>query len=209
MLILFLFRHYIYLKLTEKGLIKRKYKPIIGVEKNGFTIHYIKKDSKKYFWSQIKRFELISNTKISIQNINNKVITLSENDYNNWHFLLKVLPIEFRNDRIEQLTNEYFKDLKTCKICGKIAVKNSSCLHCFNSYETTDFENSLIILSTDQIDKNNYIKSRIKQEQLFWFSYNEMDKKVDFYYDCFVFETDRNWKPLVTEREVIEYNKTR
>ena len=51
----------------------------------------------------------------------------------------------------------------------------------------------------------------MKEEQLDWFSAMDKEKKVDFYFqekaDDNVFELDKNWKPIVTEEEVIAYSK--
>lgn len=87
--------------------------------------------------------------------------------------------------------------LSTCEICGYIAVNPDSgyCLNCNNSI-------------LDSLTKNKFIKnSWLKRDQIYWFSSSVTSNKVDFYNPMNEngFKKDINWKPMVLEREVLDY----
>jgi len=97
----------------------------------------------------------------------------------------------------KRLTNE------TCDICGFVSVdkKTFECQICAS--EKWDDKRM-----TGYADKKQYVT----EEQLFWFSTESSTEKVNFYLpggerNDNKFPKDENWKPLVTENEVIEYSR--
>ena len=87
--------------------------------------------------------------------------------------------------------------LQTCEICGCKAIKpnEKECQACGSS--------------TWEIEKNNMtFKTKsdwIKEEQLFLFSIDSLNQKIDFYAEepGNPYEIDKNWKPIITEQEIL------
>ena len=99
----------------------------------------------------------------------------------------------------------YSKKLKydSCDVCGFVSVDRETheCQMCVS--KKWDDE-----LMTGYADKEQYVK----EEQLLWFATENSVEKVNFYLpegerNDDKFPKDENWKPLVTEKEVIEYSR--
>ncbi|MBX2897893.1 MAG: hypothetical protein KF763_20795 [Cyclobacteriaceae bacterium] len=91
----------------------------------------------------------------------------------------------------------------TCEICGFVSVdrKTFECQMCVEK----KWDSSIM---TGYTDKNQYIK----EEQLFWFRTESKTEKVNFYLpegerNEDNYPKDKNWRPIVTEAEVIEYSQ--
>ncbi|UXE68803.1 MAG: hypothetical protein KA713_09610 [Chryseotalea sp. WA131a] len=91
----------------------------------------------------------------------------------------------------------------TCDICGFVSVDKQTheCQMCVSK----EWDDKMM---TGYTDKEQYIK----EEQLFWFSTESSGEKVNFYIpegerNKNKFPKDGNWKPLVTDQEVIEYSR--
>lgn len=91
----------------------------------------------------------------------------------------------------------------TCEVCGFVSVdkKTHVCQMCVS--EKWDEQRM-----TGYADKQEYIE----EEQLFWFATESATEKVNFHLpegekNKKQFLKDENWKPLVTEQEVIEYSR--
>lgn len=92
------------------------------------------------------------------------------------------------------------KNLKTCPVCGYISIYPDSnyCSLCYK-------------MVFDSISNNEEKRIKwLKMDQLNWFSalYNE-NHKVDFYNPKINegYIKDSLWKPIVTEKEIIDYSK--
>lgn len=90
----------------------------------------------------------------------------------------------------------------TCDVCGFIAVDR-------NTHECGACGTKLLFdTSYTDGDKEDFIR----EEQLFWFMTDDSTQKVDFYESLEKvgsrkFIKDKQWKPIVTEREVFEYSR--
>ncbi|MFM7853028.1 MAG: hypothetical protein ACKO96_14210 [Flammeovirgaceae bacterium] len=91
----------------------------------------------------------------------------------------------------------------TCDICGFVSVDKQTheCQMCVSK----EWDDKMM---TGYTGKEQYIK----EEQLFWFSTESSGEKVNFYLpegerNKNKFPKDENWKPLVTDQEVIEYSR--
>ena len=171
-------------------------KIIKDVNSRGFTLHQNEKETKIY-WEDIRNIELQDDKVISVRLQNGKEIKI-DNKYFRWYSLLKKIPSsKLESDKIPDFLEKTFSKLETCKICGSIAMNKKKCLSC----DSNSFNNELKEEFKNEID---YIKS----EQLELFYTNDKDEKVEFYGDeKDGFEKDENWKPIVTEKEVIEFSK--
>jgi hypothetical protein len=106
-------------------------------------------------------------------------------------------PIDTNALKPPKLTPEQYAKLVTCEVCGYVALCPDSayCYNCFNM----KFDSKYID------DKHKWLRN----EQSFWFSPDEKTNKVQFF-DPKVengFKKDPAWKPIVTEKEVRDYNK--
>lgn len=108
-------------------------------------------------------------------------------------------PIEISDLKAPNLTPEQISKLITCEVCGYVALapESPSCYNCFS----TKFD------PTINADRNKWLRD----EQLFWFSPDEKSNKVMFFEPKIEdgFKKDPTWKPVVTEKEVLEYNKNK
>lgn len=86
--------------------------------------------------------------------------------------------------------------LLSCKICGTIAVFDNQCLVCISD-----------VYNAEKHDKFKHEIDYLKEEQLDLFGTMDKNEKVDFFEQKTFFKRNLNWKPLVTEAEVIAYSK--
>jgi hypothetical protein len=91
----------------------------------------------------------------------------------------------------------------TCDICGFVSVDRETyeCQMCVSK----KWDEKLM---TGYMDKEQYVK----EEQLFWFATENRNEKVNFYLpegerNNDKFPKNESWKPLVTEKEVIDYSR--
>ncbi len=90
--------------------------------------------------------------------------------YLNWYNLLKNIPDKkMYDEQIKEFRKEIFRDLKSCKICGKIAIKNHECLSC----GLEEYNDSLKEEFPDE-------KKYIKEEQLEMFATHNKKDVVRF-----------------------------
>lgn len=166
--------------------------------------------SKK--WSDIKKIELIANdSSLIILTKSGKMEKMQLIDYYqiDWACLIKAIPKNIEtNNELNSFKNNYFSDLSCCDVCGKISVKDSICLSCASeTYEKYYIDDSKYYEDGDK--KFETKKEYLKRQQLFWFTtYIIENGKVDFEYKDILFENCKDWKPLVTDSEVIKYNET-
>jgi len=171
-------------------------KRISLVDKNCIEIS-IDNKRKKYSWKEIESIELEKEGNLQL-NLKNQEKQHIGKEFLNYYNLLKNIPLEkLKNQEIIDYRKEIFFNLKTCKICGKIAVRNQECLSCF-----TDEYNELM--------RNEYGSEEdyIREEQLDWFGEdceeNRIFIKVDESNDD-GFEFDETWQPIITDEELSNY----
>jgi len=171
-------------------------KVINDVSAKGFTLKDFQKE-RKINWDDIKNVELQNEQVISVRLLNGKEIKI-DNEYFRWYSLLKNIPAsKLKSTIIPDFLERTFKNLKTCKVCGSIAMNSQKCLSCRSEI----YDQELKEESKTEID---YIKS----EQLELFCTTSKHEKVDFYEEeKDGFERDKSWKPIISEEEVIEYSK--
>jgi len=171
-------------------------KIIQDVNDMGFTLYHNEKETKIH-WEDIRNIELKDDNFILVRLKNGKEIKI-DNEYSRWYSLLKKIPSsKLESKKIPYFLERVFSNLETCKICGSIAMNKKKCLSCgsdcFNNELKEEFKNEI-----------DYIKS----EQLELFCTDDKDEKVEFYEnEKDGFERDKNWKPIVSEKEVIEFSK--
>jgi hypothetical protein len=106
-------------------------------------------------------------------------------------------PIDTNALKPPKLTPEQYAKLITCEVCGYVALcpDSTSCYNCF----------SMKFDPTIHSDKDKWLRN----EQSFWFSPDEKTNKVQFFEPKIEngFKKNLTWKPDVTEKEVLEYNK--
>jgi hypothetical protein len=114
---------------------------------------------------------------------------------------ISIIAISLLSIRIQAYSKRLAYD--TCDVCGFVSVDKETheCQMCVS--KKWDDE-----LMTGYADKEQYVK----EEQLFWFATENSVEKVNFYLpegerNDDKFPKDKNWKPWVTEKEVIEYSK--
>lgn len=169
---------------------------ISDIDSKGFTINNNQK-SLRLDWDEIKYFKLDQNSNLLIEQNKGKQIKI-EKDYFFWYALLQKTPSsKLINSQIPDYLNRIFEDLKTCPVCGKIALGQEKCLSC----KSLTFNNEL-----KEEFANEY--EYIKDEQLELFCTDDKHEIVNFYLDDDDgFEIDKRWKPIISEKDVIEYSK--
>jgi F0F1-type ATP synthase assembly protein I len=112
---------------------------------------------------------------------------------------IKHRPIDTSRVYAWNLTSTQKKNLLTCDVCGyKALVKDSEyCFFCYSAVFDTSVYNP------------NEKKDWLKNEQLFFFSVDNIASKINFYTPKVEngFIKDPIWKPSVTEHEVKEYSR--
>jgi hypothetical protein len=167
---------------------------IDNISKTGFEIY---KSNKKQTinWNDVISVYLDKNKTKLIVTLKNKKLQIPKNSIN-WYKLIRSIPFKYADfdfDYVEKL----FKSLTTCEICGAIANRNNECLSCGS--ESFDFKKH-----SDFKTKNEYIK----ENQLELFAILDRDDKFEGFYEATDgFEIDKNWRPLISETELIEYSK--
>ncbi len=174
-----------------------KVETIKNINKDGFEIHHYKngrlKNNRQIKWNDISRIKLTYNLDILLNNgewIN--IDTKTEH----YHQLLKILPTHLPKASISQI-REKFRRLKSCKICGSIAVDYKTCEAC-----GTAVWNSTLKKSYD--NPMNYV--RAKQLDLFASLHKNSLQRIAFSSND-TFELDKNWQPMVTQEEIIKQSK--
>lgn len=173
-------------------------KLIDKVNDQGFTLH----DNDKvntYKWREIKGVSLEKEKTLVIRFYNRDHLLRIERKFLRWHGLLKKIPPgKMVDTSISTYLDQLFAGLSTCKICGKIALYEEKCLSCGNP-----------IYGQEQQAEFLSEEAYIKEEQLDLFATDEPSEKVAFFPDDDDdgFEWDPEWRPVVTEREVIRFSK--
>lgn len=169
---------------------------IIKIDGRGFSIRFNDNVTRLTF-KEIHYFKLDTNNNLVIKPQRGNSITI-EKEYFNWYALLKKLPSsKLLDNQIPEFLNKTYKNLTTCKICGKIALSENECLSCRSD-------------SFSKKSKADYLTELeyIKEEQLELFCTDDEFEKVNlFLNEDDGFELDKTWKPIVTEQEVTEFSK--
>lgn len=171
-------------------------KGVTDIDEKGFILNN-NKESTRVLWSEVKYFRLDLEENLVVEQINGKQIKIDQK-YNNWYLLLKQIPSSKQEDlKIPELIRKTFNNLKTCQVCGSIALQKEKCLSCsarvFNNELKEEFKSEM---------------EYIKFEQLELFCTDDKYEKVNFYLDeKDGFEIDENWNPIVSEKEVLEFSK--
>lgn len=172
-------------------------KIITDIDDYGFTLYHNQRERRVY-WKKVSSIHLKKNRILLIRLKSLKEIKI-DHEYYRWYALLKKISnSKLKTTEISEFLEKTFRNLSTCKVCGSIAANHTKCLSCgsdcFNDKLGEEFEN-----------ETAYIKS----EQLELFCTMEREEKIDFHEEAKDgFEKDKNWKPIVTNEEVIEYSKT-
>lgn len=179
---------------------------ILNINKQNFQLNEFRTPSGKtktkiYKWDDFSKTEFDSeNQEIKLIAKNGKDLEINSK-FSNWYFFIHNIPSRLRNNKIDHFNKNLFLDLSTCLVCGTIAFKNNKCMSCGS-------------ISYDEAKKDaNYEEFKteldyLKNEQLELFETLEEGEKVEFYLDEDpLFKLDKNWKPIVTEAEVIQFSK--
>lgn len=171
------------------------------IEEDSFLIHTPRANNVQTVkWSDVKSANLADNNKELVLNMeDNTSIVFNYNKYRSWEELIRAIPSNINvNDNLKNFRNANYSNMACCKICGKIAVKNSKCWVCLNeTYEKYNSEFTKLHKNKKSISEHEYIV----EKQLLHFDTDESDN-VDFYYKNILFENCNSWEPLVTEEEV-------
>lgn len=172
---------------------------IVNLTESGFEVIKCEK-AFRYDWKDIKEVKLESKPeehRLVFTFYTNKRLVLTDY-FINWYLLIQHIPEEkMLDNHINEFVIELFKSLATCKVCGKIAFHNKKCLSC----EVEE-------LSPEELSEYRNKEEYIRLEQLSLFGTEDENEAVNFrIYDGDGFSFDENWKPLVTENEVIAYSK--
>jgi len=113
--------------------------------------------------------------------------------------LIGIVAISLLSNPIQSYSKRLTYD--SCDVCGFVSVdkKTHKCQICASDEWNDE-------LMTGYTDKDQYVK----EEQLFWFSTVSSAEKVNFYLPAGErnddnFPKNENWKPLVTENEIIDH----
>lgn len=164
-----------------------------------FSTHKNGNQDKYYQWKYIRKISLKNDHDLNIEFENEAAITLKK-EFIGYNELLKKIPTEkLSNPAIKAYQKSRFENLKTCKICGFIALKNKECMFC----RVDDYSKAK--------EESNFSEADyLKEEQLEHFSTMGPDEKVNFFPENDpedLFEMDENWKPIVSEKEVLDFSK--
>ena len=171
-------------------------KIISNINSDGFTIEKNQKKNR-IIWDEIKEVSLSTKKNLLIKFTNGKQTNISA-EYSCWYLLIQNIPsTKLKDSGIPEYIDQMFKNLKTCKICGAIAVKSKKCLSC----SSMKYNDELRIEFLDELE---YIKS----EQLELFSTDNEFEEIDYFLnEKDGFKRSSKWEPIVTEREIIEYSR--
>ncbi|MDP3462298.1 MAG: hypothetical protein Q8S18_05885 [Bacteroidales bacterium] len=167
---------------------------IDSITKTGFDIY---KSNKKQTikWNDVISVYLDKNKTKLIITLKNKKIQIPKNSIN-WYKLIRSIPVKYTDFDFDYI-DKLFNSLTTCEICGAIANRDNECLLCGS--ESFDYKKH-----SEFKTKNDYIK----ENQLELFAILDGDDKFEGFYEATDgFEIDRNWRPLITETELLEYIK--
>lgn len=170
---------------------------IRNISIKGFELVY-KEKVRTCRWKDVHTIDWNQKAEILTFHTSNGKPLKIKKDFIGFYKLLKQLPENMMGEKLKAYQKETFSNLITCKICGNIAFKKDRCLCCgsesFNDELREEFKTE---------------EAYIKAEQLEYFSTMDKYEKVDFFTDeeGDTFRLDKNWKPLVTEEEVLAYSK--
>ncbi|MFK7950185.1 MAG: hypothetical protein AB8G11_21525 [Saprospiraceae bacterium] len=193
---------YDWLFLTDKILFLPKHKIeiqfITKIDKYGFTIYcYGDNIETRYEWQFIEYCKLNDANNLIIKPIKKQENIIKIDSERDFELLSCIPKSKLLDNQIPDFIHQVCSNVTNCKVCGTIAVWSNKCLSCasdvYNAETHDEFENEI---------------DHLKEEQLELFSADDKVEKVDFFNEEETFfERDKNWKPLVTEAEVIAYSK--
>ncbi len=173
---------------------------IEDISSTGFKVKKLKDQSTSlHQWRDISEVILKDESDLIFKFHDNKE-KIFKNSTGGYYRLLKNIPEEKLIDsRIKNYQRTTFENLTTCVTCGFIAYKATKCLACStDSFETAQF--------VEAENESDYLR----EEQLEYFSTMDKAEPIEFYpkkEEDEIFEFDKNWKPIVTEEEVLAFSK--
>jgi len=185
---------------------KNQIEEVKDVNNLGFTINY-KEDLIFYNWQNVTSIKLkshfaekrtIKTIGLSFRFSDSKKKLNINNHFTNFYYLLRNIPNGY--DLMDyNFVESLFKNLKTCSFCGLVSYYNGRCLNCICSLD---------FWTEEQKEDYPTIEDYIKEEQLELFAtYSRSEIFNEFKMISLSFEQDKNWKPLVSKQQVLQYSK--
>ncbi|PWJ43194.1 hypothetical protein [Sediminitomix flava] len=169
---------------------------ISNINDHGFSLMNNEKENRIY-WSDILDIELEKENLVCIRFLNRKKVEIN-NEYSGWYLFLKKIPSsKLKSSKIPDFLEWTYSNLESCQVCGSISMNDQKCLSCHTERFNHDLE-----------DEFETEAEYLRYQQLELFCTYEESEEVDFHeIDNDGFEKDTNWRPLVSEKEVIEYSR--
>ena len=150
--------------------------------------------TKNYVWGDFTHGQIDNEISTLILKGNKKIKITS--NYHRFYRLVRSLPKGYAGLDYSKISG-FFENLKSCKICGSLAVQDDACLDCGCSVYDRE-------LDQDHASENAFIM----ENQLDVFCvFDENEPFHDFKQEYNGFDLDPNWKPLVTKKDVLDYSK--
>jgi hypothetical protein len=170
-----------------------KYKAISSITNNGFSLGNGKKNVQ-YRWDDFDTAE-INPSRLEVKLKGRKKLIINDQFFSFYTFLKKI-PHHYKSFYYNTIDN-FFDQLQPCKVCGLIAATTEKCLYCNSVEWNTEIEK----------EYHTY-EAYVKASQLEVFATWEKNEPFcDFKLTNHAFNTDPDWKPLVTKKEVLDYSK--
>jgi hypothetical protein len=150
--------------------------------------------TKKYVWGDFTHAQIDDEISTLILKGTKKIKITS--DSHQFYLLLRSLPQDYAGLDYSKISG-FFESLESCKICGSIAVQDEACLDCGCSVYDSEFDR-------DYASENAFI---IENQLDVFCVFDENEPFHDFKQEFNGFDLDPNWKPLVAEKEVLDYSK--
>lgn len=153
----------------------------ITLNKNGFSIlEPFGAKPKFYFWSEIQSIKFSSNYENIIIDFSNKQ-KMIENRFIGYYEFMQNVPLTFTEFDFNY-SKELINSLKSCKVCGIIAVSKNKCIVCETiPWNSKMNENEIEYIKSKQLE---YYSEHIKNRE-------EIKKIAEPEHG---FKADKNWK---------------
>jgi hypothetical protein len=150
---------------------------------------------KEILWTDVKSIQF-SKSKDDVNiHLNNGEHFHLPSDTSGLVSLFKNMPESVSNSD-QEYVNKIYTELKSCKVCGNIAVWQNQCNVCHSDQDDVKDNNPAIELEN------------IKEEQLQLFATYEENESIDWEFHIDPnFNRDPNWKLLVTEKEILAFSR--
>jgi hypothetical protein len=167
-----------------------------NISENGFT-KYTEHVPEKVTWSSVRSIEIKEDNGIDIILRTGKVIEIFSDNHQRLEFLRKV-PAGIEKFDYEGVQN-FFNNLKPCKICGFYAIETDECLNCTFSIEDEKE------WKEEGKSKEEYYKEEQLDYLTIYFDTNDpVEKTLKEVYHSEVFKHNPNWKLYPTKKEIEE-----